>query len=273
VPATAPDNSTAAEIGACLRDARESRGISLDEAAQVTRVGKNYLFAIEAGAFDKLPNPAYGKGFIRIYAKYLGLSADEILSRYEQGLSAPTVKPEEPYRQERPGSVATSGEGTKGRWLVPAILLATTLIIASLMNGKDHREEGKKLSPSPQPALVPTPLQPSRTSATLPQVASPAGAETATPPPASPAGEPQGEGIILRLKVNQDSWLNITIDDTVSQAYDLKTGDLIEWKAARNFALDLSNAGGIEAEFNGKPLKPFGEPGKSAHVVLKAQGE
>jgi hypothetical protein len=87
-----------------------------------------------------------------------------------------------------------------------------------------------------------------------------------------PGGGQHNPGIILRLKVSQDCWLNITIDDTVSQQYDLKAGDLIEWKADRVFALDIGNAGGIEAEFNGKPLKPFGEPGKTAHVILKGEG-
>ena len=79
-------------------------------------------------------------------------------------------------------------------------------------------------------------------------------------------------GIILRLKVNQDCWLNITIDETVSQQYDLKTGDLIEWKGEKVFALDMGNAGGVEAELNGRPLKPFGGQGKTAHVVLKGEG-
>jgi hypothetical protein len=74
------------------------------------------------------------------------------------------------------------------------------------------------------------------------------------------------------LKVNQDCWLNITIDNTVSQQYDLKAGDLIEWKGEKVFALDIGNAGGIEGEFNGRPLEPFGEQGKTAHVILKAQG-
>jgi hypothetical protein len=52
----------------------------------------------------------------------------------------------------------------------------------------------------------------------------------------------------------------------------LKAGDLIEWKGEKVFALDIGNAGGIEGEFNGRPLKAFGEPGKTAHVTLKAEG-
>jgi hypothetical protein len=64
----------------------------------------------------------------------------------------------------------------------------------------------------------------------------------------------------------------MTIDGTISQQYDLKSGDLIEWKGEQVFTLDLGNAGGVEAEFNGKSLPPFGEVGRPAHVVLKAEG-
>ena len=44
-----------------------------------------------------------------------------------------------------------------------------------------------------------------------------------------------------------------------------------QWKGEKVFALDIGNAGGIEGEFNGKPLGSFGEAGKTAHVTLKAQ--
>jgi hypothetical protein len=77
--------------------------------------------------------------------------------------------------------------------------------------------------------------------------------------------------VVLKLKVNQDCWLSITIDGSVSQQYDLKAGDLIEWKGERFFSLDIGNAGGVEAEFNGKALPPFGEIGKTAHVLLPAE--
>jgi hypothetical protein len=87
-----------------------------------------------------------------------------------------------------------------------------------------------------------------------------------------PGEPPVKTGIVLRLKVNQDSWLQMTIDGNLSQQYDLKVGDLIEWKGERSFALELGNGGGVEAELNGAPLKPFGEPGKPVRVVVRPGG-
>jgi hypothetical protein len=66
--------------------------------------------------------------------------------------------------------------------------------------------------------------------------------------------------------------LTVTIDGSASQDYDLVVGDSIEWKADRTITLELSNAGGVEAELNGRQLKPFGQSGKPATVVLDPEG-
>jgi hypothetical protein len=84
--------------------------------------------------------------------------------------------------------------------------------------------------------------------------------------------EEPAQGIVLKLKVVQDSSLQMTIDGSVSQQYDLKAGDLIEWKGEKTFSLDLGNAAGVEGELNGVSLKSFGEAGKPAHLVIRANG-
>jgi hypothetical protein len=78
------------------------------------------------------------------------------------------------------------------------------------------------------------------------------------------------QGVVLKIRALQAGYLKLTIDDEISQHYDLMAGDLIEWKADKVFKLDLENAGGVEAELNGKLLKPFGEKGSPAQVVLSA---
>jgi len=79
-------------------------------------------------------------------------------------------------------------------------------------------------------------------------------------------------GFVVRLKVNQSGILKVTIDGSISQDYALVVGDSIEWKAERTILLELSNAGGVEAEINGRPLKSFGQTGKPATVVLGPDG-
>lgn len=275
LPDSAAGDGNVQQVGAFLRETREARGLTLDEAARVTRIGKNYLAAIEEGMFDKLPNVAYAKGFLRNYASYLGLSGEEMVARYEQALAPGRVRPVE--RSGRGDEARPAADwsdrraASRGRWYASLVLLVLVMAVAYCFKGEE--EQPSLLPPAPpqsRQAVAIPPVQPRSSSAALP------GRTAAATVPASRQDEPAPAttdlppgGIVLRLKVNQDSWLNITIDGDITQQYDLKAGDLIEWKGEKFFTLDLGNAGGIEAEFNGKPLKSLGEPGKAAHLVLR----
>ncbi|MFZ3209729.1 MAG: RodZ domain-containing protein [Geobacteraceae bacterium] len=276
MPDSAAANKHVQQLGAYLRETRETRMVTLDEAAQVTRIGKNYLAAIEGGMFDKLPNVAYTKGFLRNYARYLGLSGDEIVARYVQTLSMGGADAAE---RTSPGDKALvadgrpdHGPGGRGRWYLSLFLL--TLVMATGYLFQKEQEVSILPPPSPQsvqPAIS-TPVLPNHSSARLPGgvVASDVVAGKQDEPVKAIVDKPS-MGIVLRLKVNQDSRLNINIDGNISQQYDLKVGDLIEWKGEKFFTLDFDNAGSIEAEFNGRPLKSLGEPGSSVHLVLRGE--
>jgi transcriptional regulator with XRE-family HTH domain len=263
---------TGDQVGAYLREIRESRGLQLEDVAKATRIGKNYLIAIEEGMFEKLPNAAYVKGFLRLYAGALGLSGDEIVAMYERTTAPVTPSPAEHPQSKRPGTLRAGG---RGRWILPLLLLVLVLMAAFFLQEKEQKKVAPVTPVSPQPqnvTLPPSPVQPFRSSA---KAIVRGGVETAVPATDEQSGvkgEPRPKGVVLRLKFNQDSTLNITIDGTVSQHYELKAGDLIEWKAEDSFSLDLGNAGAVEAEFNGKPLKPFGASGLPVHIVLKAEG-
>lgn len=71
-------------LGDMLRDARESKGISLTEAERATKIRQKYLAALEEDNIAALPSPVYGRGFLRNYAVYLGLDADEALEMFEE---------------------------------------------------------------------------------------------------------------------------------------------------------------------------------------------
>ena len=274
LPETGLEDRHVKTVGSYLREVRESKGIQLDEAARITRIGKNYLIAIEGEMFEKLPNSAYVKGFLRIYAGYLGLSGDEIVAMYDKSLSPQQIQPPGSIGKDEPSTRKNVILSRPGRWLIPLLLMGAIVVAAYMSGGKWVQSDKSPPASIVQHQIAATPVlvQPTRTSAAQNRDSHQGIADLRNnQKPVSGGGQHQS-GIILRLKVSQDCWLNITIDDTVSQQYDLKAGDLIEWKGDKVFALDIGNAGGIEAEFNGKPLKPFGESGKAAHVILKGEG-
>ncbi len=273
MPETESTEKAVGTVGSYLREVRESKGIGLEEAASVTRIGRNYLAAIEDGAFDKLPSAAYVKGFLRVYAGYLGLSGDEVVAMLGNSPDAQQTQPSRDTEKKEQRRRRKTPTLMPGRWLISFVLLAAVCVTAYIISDKEEETGRGTREPSAASggipvAARPAPVLPPRSSAT--QNPTPTVADSLKNTAVAADAGTHG-GIILRLKVNQDCWLNITIDNAVSQQYDLKAGDLIEWKGEKVFTLDIGNAGGIEGEFNGKPLKPFGEPGKTAHVMLKAQ--
>ena len=70
-------------VGAVLRAARLRIGAQTSEVAQILRIRLPYVEAIENGQYDDLPGLPYEIGFIRAYARHLGLDEDEIVRRYK----------------------------------------------------------------------------------------------------------------------------------------------------------------------------------------------
>lgn len=70
------------DFGAKFRKARESKELSLDDISNVTKISARMLQAIEEEDFDQLPGGVFNKGFIRAYAKHLGLNSDDAVNEY-----------------------------------------------------------------------------------------------------------------------------------------------------------------------------------------------
>jgi cytoskeletal protein RodZ len=71
-------------IAEALRVARTAKMISLDKAAQKIDINKKYLIALETGKFNQLPAGVYAKNFLKEYAIFLGLDANELLALYTE---------------------------------------------------------------------------------------------------------------------------------------------------------------------------------------------
>jgi cytoskeletal protein RodZ len=80
-------------IGAFLRRERELRQVSLEELVQTTRVPLRMLQRIEEDRFEELPGDVFARGFLRSYARALGLDADLLLARFAEGRKAETKTP------------------------------------------------------------------------------------------------------------------------------------------------------------------------------------
>jgi transcriptional regulator with XRE-family HTH domain len=78
-------------LGEYLKAERELRNLSLEEAAKFTKIRKQFLKAVEEDKYELLPPAIYVKGFLTIYAKYLGLNPNDIVLRYQNYLKSLTI--------------------------------------------------------------------------------------------------------------------------------------------------------------------------------------
>lgn len=77
------------DLGDLLREARTSRGLTLAEVERDTRISRSYLEALEGGRYEVLPAPVYARGFVRSYARYLGLDEQEAVSLLPDDMPRP----------------------------------------------------------------------------------------------------------------------------------------------------------------------------------------
>lgn len=71
-------------LGEKLQQAREARGIAISEIAEQTRISPLYIESIENNDYRPLPGGIFNKGFVKSYAKYVGLDEQEALHDYAQ---------------------------------------------------------------------------------------------------------------------------------------------------------------------------------------------
>jgi transcriptional regulator with XRE-family HTH domain len=99
-------------MGQQFKEAREKRGLTLSQIAAQTHIKMQHLEMMERDDFSKMPAPMYARGFIRMYASFLGLDSapliEEYAARQQIPVEEPSPKPVAPSRTER--RVATREE-------------------------------------------------------------------------------------------------------------------------------------------------------------------
>jgi cytoskeleton protein RodZ len=254
------------QLGDRLRVVRESQGIGLAQAAVETRILQRYLVALEDGDFQHLPGDVYARGFIRNYAAYLGLPAEELIELYrrERGMSEPIrVVP------------ATSAPRIRG-FALPSFFGVFFVVLALIglfyLGLSTTNQIGGSAQPQavnvPTAAPTPPPLPTSPPDATsLPEVvtgATPAptsaaltaGGTSASTPTAAPTAS--DAPIVGEVRIaggeNPGSWLSIRQDGTVVFAKTLGSGQSFPLRAQRSISIRAGNAGVVTVVVNGQEL-------------------
>jgi cytoskeleton protein RodZ len=128
-------------VGEQLRCERERRGITLAAVAEVTKIRRTYLQAVERNDWDALPAAVFARGYLRAYAEHLGMDAEHLLRVHERERRLRRSDPAAAARETSDGQgwpepiAETDLRNTglrKGSWIVGGILVACIAIAAAV---------------------------------------------------------------------------------------------------------------------------------------------
>jgi cytoskeleton protein RodZ len=245
-------------FGTRLKREREQRKITLDDIAVSTKIATRFLVAIEEDRFDRLPGGIFNKGFVRAYARHLGMDENQAIVDF---VAATEPSLPEPQPQDTPvlAALAERVPDTKKKsrgddgfpWGIFAIVL---LILACgfAVWGFHSREKTANPSVILHPDKIDAPASDAQ------KGAAPGSRQGATPT-AAPAQPAVHAGLFqVLIKAREDSWVAITADgkQIVQDTLVAPAEQAIE--ARNQIVIKTGNVGALDISFNGKKLASQG---------------
>jgi cytoskeletal protein RodZ len=129
-------------IGRYLKNEREIRQVSLEELAQTTRIPLRHLWNLEDDHLERLPGDVFVRGFLKSYAKAVGLVPADVLRRFE-GQSRPSI---EPSAAPLSGMVGPDRSRRFGLAIALVIIVILFTLALSIALRPRHREAPAQLS-------------------------------------------------------------------------------------------------------------------------------
>lgn len=229
-------------LGEKLRAARAERGISISEVAEQTRISPLYLEAIDADNYKSLPGGIFNKGFIRSYAKYVGVDEQEALQDYARLSAEGEQQEDDRLRSYRP-EVLTDERAVSS--IVPTLIFAAVilgLMTAGILLVLRFIQSDEKTSPTIANSTAP---------------ASP-GTDSGTVAPG--AQQPGGAPAMSNLKVaftaaGDEVWLRSVTDGKSSEAL-VTPGNTVTFEPKQSLSLRYSKSRAQFAQLalNGKAI-------------------
>ena len=148
-------------VGEFFKQVRETKGLTVDDVASKTRIRPDYVKALEEGNFAKLPDQVFARGFVRSYARSLGLDEEDAMHRFVQSAGAFYDKQDE---RERLRLKQAEDERRKkaNRKVVVAAVGVALLGLVLLLNREQSSVVVSRPVPEPAPSKVKSPALPSK---------------------------------------------------------------------------------------------------------------
>lgn len=258
-------------FGTWLRQQRELREISLREIADTSKISLRYLQALEDDRFDILPAPVFAKGFLRQYARYVGLDPEEAINFY---MAANGLAQEDDTVDQASQHTTTNTPWSYAMFVIviAAVLMAVIWTLSWFNRRADTGPVPGKTGGSSATVDGETTTGPETTTG----LETTTGPETATfePPSSTPrplTAEPSttdatlaapSPGFVVTLDFRGDCWVRATVDGETREDRVYTQGESLPLEALQVVDLELGNTFKVDVEVNGHPMNLVNQPDK-----------
>jgi transcriptional regulator with XRE-family HTH domain len=263
------------DIGDRLRSARQNRGLSLPEVAARTRIPVWILESIERGEYARLPGGVFLRGFLRAFAREVGLDPEMIIAEYVTSQGAPAAACQATATPTDVGIPAEAHASTSRAW--SSLALAAAALGALLWLDAPPRTRDSDVS-APAAMALDDAAATSTVEDVRPTISEQAMAGTtevvvsdsqAFIEDARASGSERARGELdVHLQATGPLWLEATTDGRRVIYRLLDAGDEAQLSATADIRLRVGDASALRYSINGAPGRPLGGPGQVREVHI-----
>jgi cytoskeletal protein RodZ len=275
-----PSQADAMDVGAMLRDARERRGLSLDELSRRTKISVTILGAIENNRMEKLPGGIFTRGFLSAYAHEVGLDPKDTVRRYLGQFEPVTVELARPGTGDARPEHARAARGQMDReeaerravrvqWLLGAVVLVIGLV-GYCTFAWWRAPASRTALPVPQPASV---VERSSSPALSPTTDGAAPRETATAGSPEPTRAVATDRDALHVDIRPQAlcWLSAPSDGTRVVYRLMQPGEQQTIEVHDEAVLRVGDPAAFAFSINGMSGHLLGRAGEAVTVHISRQ--
>ncbi len=270
-------------LGVWLRRTRESRQLVLEDVERELKIRRRYLQALEMADYAALPGEIQARGFLRNYARFLGLPVDEALERYDSEIQGRPAQPRarakkvEVARQhivDRPSvfapppseaeEAASAASGFPVEQLMTVMVILFVLLVAVFVGTFLWLQFGV----SNDTPVITAPVHEESSSLSNARDAD------ATPLADEPVFLASADGTVdVRLVSEEHVWVSMATDERIIFQDIAEPGQTLEVTSHSKVIVATGNGGAFQLYINGTDWGALGDQGQAVRRIWSPEGE
>lgn len=244
-------NNDLKNIGSILKKKREELSYTLEHVSEITRITLSSLRNIEEGNMQALPGLVFVRGFVRNYAKLLGLESDWMIEGLNSSFATGTETPPPVKESYMNTPEKTLPKSTVFYYSMGAAIVFVILLLIYVMYNKSTNQLTLRNDTVETVQAVATPEEQSVAVPEAPEVSAPGSGPTITSDyPAAPIISP----LTLTLVGLENEWIRLVVDNQAPIELKLKKGEKYEWPGEEEYTLIMTTGKTARVHLNGEEI-------------------